>query len=327
MVRALVLSALLSLAALPAVALDTNSLTLLAHAWPDAKAQSVAEIGRGVGVVFSPDLSVPGNCRFYQSLGFACFEDADWTRVLDQLHRYNALYPERRVGTLVLETHGTNGNGLKLQRSYAATAERSYIAVGALQERLEPEGVSHVIISACNSGRLLRPQIYTKLNPNPGDKLFLPATCGIVDASPAFRPNRSSVTIITPRSSHIETTLVGSVRELAPAARRAVLAAATARGIAAPKQFAVSDMMVQMLIRDPRIDLAANSYVEDLSKTIQPSDESERLFKRFVTYLSAVTAKSSATPKTLRAAARPAARPRPRSVRNVTSPVSAARVR
>src|SRR3569832_3029813 len=62
---------------------------LLAKAWPyDTKAK-LADVGRGVGIVFSPDLSVPGNCRFYQSLGFACFEDADWDAVLNGVRTYN----------------------------------------------------------------------------------------------------------------------------------------------------------------------------------------------------------------------------------------------
>src|SRR6267142_1475789 len=93
----------------------TSSQTLLARAWPFDPQAKVSDIGRGVGLVFSPDLSVDGNCRFYQSLGFACFQDADWTRVLAGIHDYNIQHPERRLRTLVFETHGTNGNGLKLQ--------------------------------------------------------------------------------------------------------------------------------------------------------------------------------------------------------------------
>lgn len=298
------------------LALDTTSTTLLSHAWPDKRAANVSEIGRGVGVVFSPDLSVDGNCRFYEALGFACFEDADWSRVLDHLHSYNVLYPERHITTLVLETHGTNGNGLKLQRSYAADADRSYIAVGALQERMEAEGVSAVIISACNSGRLLRPEIYTTLNPNPGDKLFLPPTRGIINASTGFDPQRSSVTVITPGESHIETTIVGSIKELKPATRRAILASAKARGVAPPKDFAVSDMMVQMLLRDPDLALVANSYVEVLSKKIQPVDASERLFARFVRYVNTVAARQNVTPASLRAANRPK-RPSPAAAHHV----------
>ena len=303
------------------LALDTTSITLLQHAWPDTRAERVSEIGRGVGVVFSPDLSVEGNCRFYEALGFACFDDADWSRVLDQLHSYNVLYPERRVTTLVLETHGTNGNGLKLQRSYAADADRSYIAIGALQERLEAEGVSYVIVSACNSGRLLRPEIYNTLNPNPGDKLFLPPTRGIINASTGFDPKRSTVTVITPGESHIETTLVGDIKELKPATRRAILASAKVRGVAPPKEFAISDMMVQMLLRDRGLALVANSYVEVLSKKIQPEDASERLFARFVRYVNTVAARQKVTPASLRAAARP------KHATRTTSPAPQRRVR
>ncbi|MCU1347201.1 MAG: hypothetical protein JWO56_231, partial [Acidobacteria bacterium] len=168
---------------------------LLARAWPHDPFASVGEIGRGVAIVFSPDLSVDGNCRFYEALGFACFEDTDWQRVLGGIQAYNLTHRERPVRTVVLETHGTNGNGLKLQRSYAPAAERSYISVGALQERLEPDGIAYVIISACNSGRLMRPSFYNQLDRAIGDRLVLPATCGIVDASPPFVPRRSSVTV------------------------------------------------------------------------------------------------------------------------------------
>jgi hypothetical protein len=204
------------------------------------------------------------------------------------------LYPESRIQTLVLETHGTNGNGLKLQRSYTPTGERSYISVGALQERLEPEGIYYVIISACNSGRLLRPYIYNELDPHNGDRLFLPATCGIVNASPDFDGERSAVMIITPESSHIEMTVVGFLRELAPATRRAITAAARALHIAPPSRFAVSDMMVQMITRDPQLQLAANHSVDDLSPIEQPVDQSEKLFRRFVTHLNAVASRESA---------------------------------
>jgi hypothetical protein len=248
-------------------------------------------MGRGVGVVFSPDLSVAGNCRFYQALGFACFEDADWTRVLDDIRTYNIFHPDNRIRTLILETHGTNGNGLKLQRSYNAKADRSYISVGALQERLDPDGVRFIIISACNSGRLMRPSIYRTLDPNPGDKLFLPATCGIVSASAEFNNDRSRVTIITPATSHIETSLAGYVRELAPVTRKLIADAAKAHGIRTPVQFAVSDMLMQMILRDSRLALTTSGYVDALSKDVQPVDVSEGLYKSFVSYLNGLAAR------------------------------------
>jgi len=274
-----------------AAALDTSGQRLLDQAWPNVASHRVTDIGRGIGVVFSPDLSVADNCRFYQSLGFACFQGADWAKVLDDVHRYNVLYPERRIFTLILETHGTNGNGLKLQGSYDPGADRSYISAGALQQRLEPEGIYYVIISACNSGRLLRPSIYNQIDRNNGDKLFLPATKGIVDASPDFVASRSAVTIITPQSSHIETTLVGKLPELSPSARRGIIESARTLGIDPPKEFAVSDMMVEMLTRDPQLQLTAGSYVDELNRNASPVDRSEQLFSKFVRFVNSVAAK------------------------------------
>lgn len=270
-----------------------DSSFLLSMAWPASPAAHLGDIGHGVGVVFSPDLSVRNNCRFYETLGFACFEESDWWRVIDDVHRHNVLYTENRIHTLVLETHGTNGNGAKLQVSYAPTADRSYISVGALQERLGPEGVENVIISACNSGRLLRPEIYARLNPNNGDKLFLPPTRGIINASSNFDSRRSRVLILTPRASHIETTLVGRLAELRPATRRALLATAKAKFITLPKEFAISDMMVQMITRDPHLQLAAGQSVDRLSEEIASVDRSEVNFKRFMTYLNTVAARQS----------------------------------
>ena len=293
--RALALA--LFLLAAPAGAQEHDSLRLLSHAWPDVRAARIDEIGRGVAVVFSPDLSVKDNCLFYEALGFACYQDADWTRVLDAIHRHNLLYPEQRVSTIVLETHGTNGNGLKLQESYSPTADRSYIAVGALQERLEPDGIYNVIISACNSGRLLRPYIYDRIDEHNGDRLFLPATCGIIDASPEYDSAESAVTIITPESSHIESTLVGKITELSPSTQRALKASAARLHIKLPAEFAVSDIMSQMVTRDPTLQLAANHSVEALSRTIQDEAKSERLFKKFVTYLNAVAARQAAPTK------------------------------
>src|SRR5229473_728511 len=244
LIRILLLLTTAFLLTTSAAALDTSGQRLLDHAWPSVASRSVNTIGSGIGVVFSPDLSVSDNCRFYQTLGFACFQGADWERILDDVHRYNVLYPDRRIFTLILETHGTNGNGLKLQTSYDPGADRSYIAAGALQQRLEPEGIYYVIISACNSGRLLRPSISNQSDRTSCGKLFLPATKGIVDASPDFTASRSAVTIIAPQSSHIETTLVGKLPELSAAARRGIIESARNLGITPPKEFAVSDMMV-----------------------------------------------------------------------------------
>jgi len=264
---------------------------LLARAWPyDTKAK-LADAGRGVGIVFSPDLSVPGNCRFYQSLGFACFEDADWDAVLSGIRTYNILYPERAIRTLILETHGTNGNGLKLQTSYDPNADRSYISVGALQEHIEPDGVRYIVISACNSRRLLRPAIYRTLDPFNGDKLFLPATLGIINASRDWDPSRSRIVIATPATSHIEQTLAGSVKELSPATRRAITVSARSLGIQPPTQFAVSEMFMQMLLRDSNLELATGESIDELSRDMSPDSRGEKLFKSFVKYVNQLSAK------------------------------------
>src|SRR3954471_12309820 len=89
----------------------TTTDQILARAWPYEPYARLTELGTGVAIVFSPDLSVPGNCRFYRALGFACFDDADWSHVLDGIHAQNLSSPERAIRTVILETHGTNGNG------------------------------------------------------------------------------------------------------------------------------------------------------------------------------------------------------------------------
>ncbi|HEX6087141.1 MAG TPA: hypothetical protein VF266_21605 [Thermoanaerobaculia bacterium] len=276
-------------------AADEHSSVLLAKAWPASARASLTDVGSGVGIVFSPDLSVPGNCNFYTTLGFACFDSADWLEILSSIHAHNISTPGRRIKTLILETHGTNGHGLKVQTGKKDSDPRSYISVGALQEWLEPVGVKHIIISACNSGRLLRPEIYLKLNRNPGDKLFLPATRGIIDATESFDPKKNPITVITPGASQIETTLVGSLRELAPSTRDAIESAARTRNVKLPNQFAVSEMLIKMLLRDPNLELRTGAWVEELSKEQTSARASERIFNAFVDHLNYVAARDPRT--------------------------------
>lgn len=271
---------------LAASATETDA--LLARAWPYAPYARLTDLGSGIAVVFSPDLSVPGNCRFYRALGFACFADASWSAVLDGIHQHNIELPERAIRTVILETHGTNGNGLKLQQSHDPEADRSYISVGALQERLEPDGVRFIVLSACNSGRLLRPSIYKTLDPDNGDKLFLPPTCEIIGATDGFDPALSRVTVITPASSHIEMTVVGSVRELAPATRRLIARAAAAGGFEAPREFAMSDLMMQMITHDRRLQLQVGGGVDALSRAMDDDDVSEALLSSVIRRLNAL---------------------------------------
>lgn len=270
---------------------DTDA--LLTRAWPSARYAPLEDLGAGIGIVFTPDLSVKNNCDFYRALGFACWASPDWLEVLSDIHAFNSDHPGHRIRTLILETHGTNGNGLKLQAGKDPNDARSYVAVAALQEILEPVGVQNIIISACNSGRLLRPEIYRKLDPNNGDKLFLPATRGILDATDSFDEKRTRVTVITPGSSRIETTVVGSLKELTPATRTAITDAAKKRKITLPKQFAVSEMLIQMLTRSDDLVLRTGAHVEELSKFQTSPDFSERLFKKFVAHLDDVAERSA----------------------------------
>ena len=285
---------LVLLLAFPAAAEEHTSV-LLAKAWPTSSYAGLRDIGAGVGIVFSPDLSVPGNCGFYTALGFTCFDSADWLEILSGIHAHNITTPGRKIKTLILETHGTNGHGLKVQTGKKDGDPRSYISVGALQEWLEPVGVKHIIISACNSGRLLRPEIYLRLNRNPGDKLFLPATRGIIDATEVFDPKKNPITVITPGASQIETTLVGSVRELAPATREAIETAAKARNVKLPAQFVVSEMLIKMMLRDPKLELRTGAWVEELSKEQTSARASERIFNAFVDHLNYVAARDPRT--------------------------------
>lgn len=304
--------------AFPIWATDTTE--LISDAWPHDNSTQLSQLGHGVGVIFSPDLSVEGNCRFYETLGFACFQNADWTRVLDDIRTYNIFHPENRIRTLVLETHGTNGNGLKLQGSYDPKADRSYISVGALQEHLDPDGLRYIIISACNSRRLLRPEIYLALDPNNGDKLFLPPTRGILDADADYDVSRSKIVVATPSSSHIETTLVGNVHEFAPVTRRVIAYAAKLNGVKPPTTFAISDIMMEMLVHDARLELQTGESVEELSENIRPQSEDEKLYKSFLAYVNSIGAKdASLLPK---AAAKKAS-----AKKKATSKSASARVR
>lgn len=106
-------------------------------------------IGRGAAIVFSPDLSLENNCAFYQRLGFVCYASPSWEEVVEDIRRRNASGPpEEAISVIILEAHGTQGNGLKLQASSARNARRSYAAVGALRERLGAAGVRYCSCSS-----------------------------------------------------------------------------------------------------------------------------------------------------------------------------------
>ena len=135
-----ILALLLLTVATSGFARDRVTSRLLTSAWPQRNISTVSETGRGIAIVFSPDLSVEGNCSFYSALGFTCFDGADWGVLLDAITAHNHDPEAVPIRTVVLETHGTNGNGLKLQRGHDEQDERSYVSVGALEERLSEAG-------------------------------------------------------------------------------------------------------------------------------------------------------------------------------------------
>ena len=65
-------------------------------------------------------------------------------------------------------------------------------------------------------------------------------------------------------------------------------------------------MLMEMLLRDPRLTLTTSGYVDELSKDIAPVDSSEQLYKSFIAYLNGMAARELPSFKV--AAAKPKAR-------------------
>jgi hypothetical protein len=239
-----------------------------------ALAAPLTSIGRGAAIVFSPDLSLGNNCAFYERLGFVCYASPSWEEVIDDIRRRNAA--GEAISVVILEAHGTQGNGLKLQTGSARNAPRSYAAVGALSERLGAAGVRYCVLAACNSRRLLRPAIHDTLD---RERLFLPATLGIMNATGGDTGN-SELHFLARADSHIEGVTVARTDELSPPTLRAL-------GLAdgEPMTFVVSDIFAQLVTGDPSLDLREATPVDRL-KLITPEDaHAEALFARFVEHL------------------------------------------
>jgi hypothetical protein len=242
-------------------------------------------LGRGAAVIFTPDLSVPTNRHFYEALGFLYLEGPSWHEVIADLKRHNATNRENPVRTVVVESHGTNGHGLKLQSGRARLAPRSYISVGGLQQELEPAGITTVVLSACNAGRLFRPEIYRALDRSPGDRLFLPPTRGIVDAAASFDPDASRVRMLRRATSHLETLMHAFTSELPDDLRISL----EARNDGEPFEFVISTMLIQLLIEDDDLRLTGEGHEVRLSRDDFTRAESEALLGRFVGNLASST--------------------------------------
>lgn len=220
--------------------------------------------------MFSPDLAPKGNREFYEALGFHYFESADWRKILADASSVAGL----RV--LIMEAHGSNGHGLKVQTGDRRSDPRSYLALGALQERLASSEIEIVVLTACNAGRLFRPEIYRALNRRPRDRKFLPATRGFIDSSQRFDFDRARVELARRADSRYETLVVGSYSEL-PASMRKVVGE---RG-----EFAVSTLLVQLILRDSALELVTSGHTDTFGETDLSKQESELLFLRFLRYL------------------------------------------
>jgi hypothetical protein len=244
----------------------------------------LSDIGRGKGIVFSPDLSEPGNREFYRALGFAYFEDPDWHSVIAQIKSHNESHPENRIEVLLIQSHGANGDALKLQKGEQPDAPRSYISPAALQEGLEGTGVRACLLAACNAGRLFRPENYEKVHAEEGNRLFGPATLGIIDASSGFDQSRSSVVLGRRVESHIEVINECHVSELSPAARTA-LARSSDASLKPATRIAVPEMLIQLLLQDPELHLISFGYEVQRSRAETRDNDRERLIARFFRFI------------------------------------------
>ncbi len=257
----------------------------VANSLPDTPADALEpsarlkKIGERRAIVFSPDFAASGNREFYEALGFAYWESPNWRKVLKEIKQFNSAHKEDGILEIFFETHGSNGNGLKLQQSKLRSAPRSYISLGALQEHLGEAGVKRAILAACNTGRLYRPEIYTKLNMSVKDPTVLPATLGVINASPNFTPSSSAVELVRRTESRMEQTSEGRYNELSEPVRRALGLPSSSR------PFTVSNMFIQMIVKDARLQLTNNGYVRELSDQKESDPDNESIFQSFLKFL------------------------------------------
>jgi hypothetical protein len=255
-----------------------------------ADSSALCEIGRGKGIVFSPDLSEPGNREFFRTLGFAYFEDPDWRNVLRQLKAFNQSHRHSPVEVLLIQSHGTNGDALKLQNGNQDDALRSYISAGALMESLEDSGVHTCLLAACNAGRLFRPENFHAVRADEGNRLFEPATLGVIDASSDFDPSQSGVTAARRAESHLEVISECALSEFAPATRGRLIESSNNR-LRESARLAVPEMLIQLLLQDKRLHLVSEGF--EIEKSRSETDETyrEHLITRFLRFVDAVAAR------------------------------------
>ncbi len=238
--------------------------------------RAFSEVGRGVAIIFTPDLARPANRRFYEGLGFLYIETADWTMALNEIINHNGRGDA--IDTVILETHGNWGHGLKLQEGKSPSAARSYISLGALQELLAHSGVRDCILSACNAGRLLRPDIYNRLD----ERELEPANFGIINASPGYDARESDVRLLRRRESQLEMLSAISINEFPAPLRRRLLLDDEQGAIT------ISDLFLQYVMHDNHLHLTDIGYVEAISRNASRPAQSEALITRFFSALAQI---------------------------------------
>jgi len=136
-------------------------------------------------------------------------------------------------------------------------------------------------------------QPYPDLRNHGKDLVVAHSIFGIINASKDYDPARSKVIVVRRAESEIETTSDGYTSELSPVTR-IVLGLDQRNGpvrVARPLHFVVSNLLIQMLIHDPRLQLAASGFANEKSKNDLSEDESDALFQRFLAYLDGIAAR------------------------------------
>ena len=200
---------------------------------------------------------------------------------MEQIRTYNKTHPRNRIETLLVLSHGTNGDALKLQSGSQPDAPRSYIAPAALQEKLEGTGIRFCLLAACNAGRLFRPENYRTVRADAGNRLFEAPTLGIINASKDFNPAQSSITIARRAESHLEVINECSLSEFSPGA----VAELTQDGksdLKASSRIAVPEMLIQLLLKDDELRLVLWGSEIEKSRAETTDKVRESLITRFL---------------------------------------------
>lgn len=119
---------------------------------------------------------------------------------------------------------------------------------------------------------------------------MLPATLGVINASEDFDPSSSSVVLVRRADSRIEQTSEGKYDELPASVRQAL-------GLPASSEpFSVSNMFIQMIVKDGGLQLTSEGFVRDLSSLKESEAVNEAIFQSFLHFLDDVA--NNQTPPT-----------------------------